>query len=259
MRLLIGALLVFSSVQAEELRITSWNLESGGESATTTLAEQISQLPQSDIWTFQEVRNRQWADEIMWGIQLHGGDYDYQLSSGGREERLMIVYNRARVDLLEKKEMRNLNDGGHRDPLAATMIIKATGQKFYLLVNHLARQKTSLRHKQATGLNEWADKQELPVIATGVYNFDWKVKEGERKHDETFDVLTDADVFRWVRPEILIRTQNTPSNEVQDFVFISGFPENWKASSEIVMRPNDFPDNDETSDHRPVVAQIVIE
>ena len=93
----------------------------------------------------------------------------------------------------------------------------------------------------------------------GVYNFDWKVTEGERKHDRGYDLFTDRDVFTWVRPERLIRTKNAPGNEVQDFVFTSGLPEGWKVTSHIVIRSGDFPDGDETSDHRPVVATIEME
>jgi len=255
----IGILLLTGFAQAEELRITSWNLESGGESSSLTLAEQISQLPPSDIWTFQEVKNRRWADELLWGITLHGGDYDFQLGRDGQEERLMIVYNREKVDVINKKEMRNLNDGGHRSPVVAEIAIKSSGVRFYLLVNHFARQKTSLRLKQATGLNKWASEQTMPIIATGTYNFDWKVTEGERKHDETFDVMTDVDVFKWVRPEILVRTQDSDTNEVQDFVLVSGLPASWKVTSEIVVRANDFPHNEQTSDHRPVTAVVTME
>lgn len=259
MRLLVGGLMMVGSALAEEVRVTSWNLESGGESNVTVLAEQICQMPRSDVWTFLEVKDHRWADELVWGMSLHGGSYDYQLGREGKEERMMIAYDRDRLDLLNKDEMRNLNDGGHRSPIAAEMVVKASGQRFILLLNHLARQKTSLRHKQAKGLNEWAAKQETPIVGTGTYNFDWKVSDGDRKHDEAYDMLTVGDVFSWVRPDALVRTQNNRANDVQDFVFVSGLPETWSVTSEIMLRQGDFPDNDETSDHRPVVAILKIE
>lgn len=39
-------------------------------------------------------------------------------------------------------------------------------------------------------LNEWAENQDLPVIAVGDYNFDWEVVGGDQDHDEGFDLLT---------------------------------------------------------------------
>ena len=139
----IGVLLLLSTATAEEIRITSWNLESGGASDVIVLAEQISQMEPSDVWVFTEVKDRRWADQLMWGITLNGGNYDFQMGRDGGEERMMLVYNRQTLDVIDKKEMRNLNDGSHRSPMAAEMEILGTGKRFYLLLNHLARQKTS--------------------------------------------------------------------------------------------------------------------
>ncbi len=37
-----------------------------------------------------------------------------------------------------------------------------------------------------------------------------------------------------------------------DFSFLSGVAKTWNASSRVIVRENDFPDNEKTSDHRPV-------
>ena len=39
-----------------------------------------------------------------------------------------------------------------------------------------------------------------------------------------------------------------------DFVFVANHARDWHATSTVIARPNDFPDNEETSDHRPVEA-----
>ena len=72
--------------------------------------------------------------------------------------------------------------------------------------------------------------------------------------------MTASNVFTWVRPQVLHRTQCTARgndcryNSVLDFVFIANMPASWEASSEIIVRSGDFPDNRSTSDHRQVAA-----
>jgi hypothetical protein len=45
---------------------------------------------------------------------------------------------------------------------------------------------------------------------------------------------------------------------VLDFVFVTGPAKGWLASSEIVVVNGDFPDDETTSDHRPIVATLSI-
>ena len=43
-----------------------------------------------------------------------------------------------------------------------------------------------------------------------------------------------------------------------DFVFVAGWPDGWQAECSVIVRDQDFPDDEATSDHRPVeeVARI---
>lgn len=43
---------------------------------------------------------------------------------------------------------------------------------------------------------------------------------------------------------------------VLDFVFAGGPAQQWRAQSEIVVAPGDFPDDTAKSDHRPVLARF---
>ena len=96
----------------------------------------------------------------------------------------------------------------------------------------------------------------------GDYNFDWKVGNGDagvdRTRDDGFDLLTPEGVFSWVRPGNLVRTQDSSFNSVLDFVFVAGNTSTWEMESEIIQRPGDFPDDNQTSDHRPVLASFSI-
>jgi len=147
-----------------------------------------------------------------------------------------------------------------RAPLVALFQDIETGQEFFFMVNHLYRTRRDRRHQQSRLLNEWAGEQELPVIATGDYNYDWEVEGGDDDHDDGFDLLTAADIFTWVRPAVLRRTQCSATqngcrfNSVLDFVFVANQPDSWQSSSEIITAPGDFPDNSSTPDHRPVQA-----
>ncbi len=70
--------------------------------------------------------------------------------------------------------------------------------------------------------------------------------------------MTAEGVFSWVRPDTLVRTQDSSFNSVLDFVFVAGNTWTWEADSTIIQRPNDFPDDNQTSDHRPVRASFSI-
>lgn len=114
-------------------------------------------------------------------------------------------------------------------------------------------------HEQARLLNEWAGRQSLPVIAKGDYNFDWSVTNGDSDHDQSYDELMAEGVFEWVRPEPLIKTQDSSHNSVLDFIFVSGAAKQWSGSSEIMVKAGDFPDTRDTPDHRPVMGKFNLE
>ena len=77
-------------------------------------------------------------------------------------------------------------------------------------------------------------------------------------------------MWKWLRPEKLIdsnwsdtdpklpddqRIDRYPDS-ILDFIFVAGPAQQWQAKSWVVVRPGDFPDSGETSDHRPVAAVV---
>jgi endonuclease/exonuclease/phosphatase family metal-dependent hydrolase len=142
-----------------------------------------------------------------------------------------------------------------RAPLVAHLKLKSTGQEFLFVVNHLYRSRAEQRHIQSRQLNAWAATQTLPVIATGDYNYDWGVSDGDIDHDEGFDHLTANGVFEWVRPQELIKTQCSNYNSVLDFVFASGAAQAWASEASIMESQEAYcPDDNKSSDHRPISA-----
>ncbi len=161
------------------------------------------------------------------------------------------------------QELRRINPLGRvRAPLVARFRIQGTAHEFLFMMNHLYRSRDHFRHRQVQLINQWARHETTPIIAVGDYNFDWEVGNGDagldRNRDEGFDLLTADGVFSWVRPGQLVETEDSNFDSVLDFVFVSGNTWTWEAESRIIVRPGDFPDNNQTSDHRPVRADFTI-
>ena len=142
-------------------------------------------------------------------------------------------------------------------PLRLLYFIESSGEEFIFMVNHLARGDANLRQRQASGLKSWAESQTLPIVAVGDYNFDYDIDEG--LGNPAFDSLQVDNVWAWIRPERLNKTQfSSRFYSVLDFIFIANEPPNCTVDSSILT--NGFPSQDDgrRSDHRPVEARILI-
>ena len=232
--------LAYPLAAQETLSVICWNLESG-DADVNVIADRIEAAQGVDIWGFSEVAGARDVAALEAAAE-DGENADYQsiLGSTGGNDRLLIIYDADRLSLLQQEELDEVNIGGNvRAPLVALFQDIETGQEFFFIVNHLYRSRRDRRHQQSRLLNEWAGEQELPVIATGDYNYDWQVEGGDDDHDDGFDLLTAADIFTWVRPAVLRRTQCSATqngcrfNSVLDFVFVANQPDSWQSSSEI--------------------------
>lgn len=242
------------------LKIIGWNAEANFNGADpTVVATRMAYVEGCDIWGLCEVKNQAWADEFEHAAELgENADFKHVLGTTGGGIKLLIIYNDAKLEKLSHEELHGINVGNHRAPLVAKFKIRSTSDEFLFMLNHLARGDAALRHQQATQLNQWAQSQTLPIIAVGDYNFDWDYRNGDTDHDQGYDNMTSGGVFKWVRPPFLVRTQASGYDGVLDFVFVANLPDAWKASSFIVREPGDFPDNDKTPDHRPILATFAI-
>lgn len=279
------------------ISVISYNIEAltppppEWRSDLTTIQQRIRELSASrnpDVWGLSEVPDRPrdpggtpWIQGLDEACD-ESGDCRYILGTTGRGDRLAILYRADRLELLDKDgnvvvpgeegfdpqdfEVMSIYEAsmgggrrvGGRAPLAATFRVADTDVKFIFMVNHLHRSSKGKRRLQGTLLREWAQRQHLPVVAVGDYNFDWRVRGGERKHDKGYDNMTAGGIFHWVRPETLVKTHDSRHDSVLDFVFVSGEARNWNASSEIVVTPGDFPNDMRSSDHRPISATFEV-
>lgn len=248
---------------AETITVIGYNTESGGADPDA-VAEVIEEIDGCDIWGFSEVNDTSWRDIFEEAVQVdEAADFQAVLGTTGGTDRLLVVFDADRFERLDHFELHRINPLERvRAPLVVHFRIRTTGQEFLFMVNHLYRGRAHFRHLQARLLNQWARQQALPIIAVGDYNFDWEVGDGsgdeDHPHDLGFDLLTEDGVFTWVRPEDLFPTQDSTHQSVLDFVFTAGDTWRWKAESDIIVRAGDFPDDGQTSDHRPIRAVIEI-
>lgn len=251
-----------SGKPSTRLTVAGFNVESGASDPQVIAEVHIRpHRHQVDIWGFSEVESNAWMETFRQAMSSGwGADYRWLLSRSGGKDRLGILYNARRLTYLRHEELEQINlRGSLRAPLVAEFAFQPTGQRFLFLVNHLYRgeEKTaSRRHQQAQLLNEWARMQNLPMIAVGDYNFDWDISSQGQKRDLGFDLLTQNEVFRWVKPEVLISTQcSSEFNTILDFIFVGGEAKNWPAASDVLHPEAEYcrPTNRKTySDHRPV-------
>lgn len=253
------ALVLSGPAWAQTLTVAGFNVESGAANPNV-IAEQIGPLDGIDLWGFSEVKNSTEARALEQGAEDgEGATFESILGTTGAEDRLLIVYNSDRLELVRSGELQDLNIGGNvRAPLWARFRLKPSGPEVIFMVNHLYRGNTAGRHAQAQGLATWVQSQTAPVIATGDYNFDWHFQTGDTNHDRGYDLMTAGGFFRWVRPPApLVPTNCSFHQSVLDFVFVSGDAQRWQAESEILFPEASYcPDTASTSDHRPVLARF---
>ena len=95
--------------------------------------------------------------------QLSGRGGGGKGKSGG-EDRLLILYNETRFELVATQEIGALNpDNRVRAPLVAQLKSKTTRLELLFMVNHLYRGSDSGRRHQSDGLNRWGP----PIIHSG--------------------------------------------------------------------------------------------
>jgi endonuclease/exonuclease/phosphatase family metal-dependent hydrolase len=248
-----------------QITVIGWNVESG-EADPVVIASRIADFQDVDIWGLSEVESRDAAAFEAAAEVGENANYERILGTTGGGDRLLILYDADRFEILNQMELSDINiGGGVRAPLVAHLRERQSVEELMVMVNHLYRGNASRRHQQAQMLNDWAEAQTVPVIAVGDYNFDWEVTGGDSDHDAGYDLLIADGVFEWVRPATLVRTQCSAQGDtcsfdsVLDFVFVSGEAQDWEATSEIIVVAGDFPDDRTTSDHRPLLAHFQIE
>ena len=277
---------------AEAFRILAWNVESNRPGAApvsdaSVLSHELTALLQvpatrAQIVALSEVEPRTvplYRQAVAAGL---GTEVDFVTSASGGfrdSDSLLLVVDTTRFSIEHVFELHRYADIPAnfvvmdeasadygtiraRSPLVARLRDR-TGGPFWLIVNHLARGEDDLRVDQARALRQWAqDHADEPVITAGDFNFDYDFRSG--RGNAAFDAMLEGGVWQWLRPDPLIDSNWTDDRDhpgqdrypdsILDFVFVANGARTWKGESDVIVRPNDFPDSAETSDHRPIMA-----
>lgn len=243
------------------ITVVTWNI--GLDDADlTVIADRMAAFEGVDLWALQETNAAAGAALEAAAEAGENADFSRHLGASGNDLRLLSLYNADRFELIDAWEEDSINTTGNaRAPLVLALKDRQTGVIFYFMNNHLYRSRDDERHKQAQLLKSWGEGGSLPVIAAGDYNFDWDDNRGAVDHDLGYDLMTADGAWQWVKPATIVPTQCTDSlpctyDDVLDFIVTAGPAQGWRAESEIVVAPGDFPDDARKSDHRPVMASF---
>ncbi len=283
---------------AEEFRILSWNVESNRPnqppvSDPATIASQIKELANApetrfSILVLSEVEPKTVDAFQTAAAQGLGKSVDFITSASGGfgdTDSLMVVVDTTRFALQDAIELHryaglngNFNNKADasepgamraRSPLAVKLLDKTTMKTFWVIANHLARGEEELRTEQAKMLRKWAQDSTEPIIAAGDFNFDYDFK--TQKGNAGFDAMMEANVWTWLKPNPLIDSNWSDDRQIKDrrvdrypdsildFVFVANDARGWNGKSTVVVRNGDFPDDDKTSDHRPLITTFTVQ
>ncbi len=253
--------LITITVQAEPLRVICWNIERGfrPDANPYYISWQITEMPQYDLWGLSEVSEEDF-DLFEEACEFNNDDDYSRIEGSASTDRLLVVYNTERFELLHTLELTLIEDSQGaqpftwrhiRPPLGGKFKDKATDKEFFFFVNHFHRSNAKNRQKQAHALRLWAEAADAPVIASGDFNFDWDID--DKKGNPAFRNFILNNTFEWIKPQFITKTQASPRyNSVLDFIFIAKAPDVWSATSSIIVKPGDLDDNETAPDHRPV-------
>ncbi len=247
-------------VRASELAVIGFNVESGEDTTPAKVVKDIEQMAGPALWGLTEVPDMPSAVMYTEAAKTSQSKFNYILGTSGNQDRLQIIYDENQLTLLATEELTEIE--GSRRPLVARFQLLRDKTEFLFMVNHLERRNVQMRNLQAQKIRQWAEKQVLPIIAVGDYNFDWDIV--NQSGNKAFQVFMKDDIWQWVKPKCLeddscplTGTQcNRRYSSILDFIFVAGQAKQWQGTSEILFTEDAYCDWDQKgySDHRPVIA-----
>jgi endonuclease/exonuclease/phosphatase family metal-dependent hydrolase len=291
---LVGGMV--ASLPAEEFRILAWNIESNRPeqppvSDPPTIAAQLTELmrtpaTRASLVALSEIEPSTFALAQQAVANGWQSTVDYVTSASGGykdSDSLMLIVDRQRFEIREAMEIHryagfvgnfNITDPKEREfgalrarsPLAVKVLDKQVGGSFWVIVNHLARGEADLRVEQAKMLRAWAAGHPEPIVAVGDFNFDFDFRTA--MGNAAFQAMLETETWSWLKPDPLIdsnwsddrravgsRVDRYPDS-LLDFAFVANQAKRWGGKCEVIVRPGDFPDDEKTSDHRPILVTL---
>lgn len=269
------AVLASPSTAADEVRIATYNIESGSDTQPHLVAESMAEVGRTDIWLLQEVARE---DDLLPLLNRVGtGRWAYLISksgnyhsASGHNDHLAILYDTRVFDLLEEVELhasRVRADGSPWPNLRGTQFARLrhreSAQEFWVgnLHQKCCRGSEDVRAAQSRIMMDWIKQASAPVILGGDFNVPIEPDSVEGNLSSgSFKLITET--LRWQRPRNPIKTHcGALSTAMLDHFFTSSTLDPWSPRTEVALASDAYCQSDAQgyADHRPVVLTLDID
>jgi hypothetical protein len=250
--------------------LMAWNVDSGDSSAVK-IAEKLQHLGEHSIFCLScvdplDLETYRAALEAKFARR-----FDSINSASGADGRLQTIYDATRLEVLDSTQIseageRLLTEEGPCCGLAARFKDLNTNVPFYVVNACFDKDDAALRTRQAIAIRKWTGEH-APSTAVIVIG-DMKIESDltTQTGNETFDELSRDGVLKWVMgPSRVADThwhdadgdgKDDNPGTISDGACVAGTALDWNTSYWVVVRERDFPDDDTTSSHRPVLLFI---
>lgn len=245
------------------LAIAYLNVESGGNDPARVVRD-LTDIGRFHIFALTEVdKVKVFSDTIK--DEWDGFDVFEGKSGRNKEEpddHSVIIYDARRLYRVDKYEIEveseSLKDESVPRPLVAHFREKSDDSEFYFILTHF-HTDPALQMEQAKAVTEWVKNKPQPAIAVGSFNFAYNTQNDEG--DDSFKSFTKDGTWQWLKPTKLMDTQWTDgdgdgkddqADTLTDFAFVSGQAKKWDANCNILGDKDALPDDEATSNHRPI-------
>ena len=225
------------------IRIVAWNANSGIPRDRATHDAQLSVVQRAvigwsaaDVVALSEVAPH-WMDPIVNASGAADAAFGAIRGTTGCNQRLMILFDERRFELVGSDEMTGVPDGTNcrRAPLVATLRDRASGLVFELVAAHLLRGDGGEGDRERAGeaarmRSLLATRSAWPVIAIGDFNVDCPLATAPDGCALAFGELVAGGTLRWIEPET--RRETTCSDrytDMLDVAFAGRGAERWPA------------------------------
>ena len=272
---------VLLPVRAAEVRVGTFNTESGPDTLPVKVAKTIREVRGVDIWALQEVESPVALEHYAEAARISGGGRwtwvigrSGSYTAAGRiPDHLGILYRRdmfREIETVEYHAIRSMpSDAAYGRSVPALLgamflrlLHRRSKTEFYVGNVHLkcCDDGADIRAHQAKLLASWIGRRDVPVILVGDFNIPISPQHPSGNTDSrAYGELTASADLLWVRPVNPHKTVCDPRyDSMLDHVYHTrGFLENT-ATAEVQFTDAAYCEGeaDGYSDHRPVVASF---
>jgi len=223
------------------------------------------------------VQNQAAVDAFVAALEAEHTNAEFvsKISEDGRSDRLAIIYRSDRLTSVPYSgsatvddigdnffEVDTINVGGTIRPALGIQLESQSGQMMVALVNHWkccgGSSNRERRQRQAIQMNSFAVQTlGMPIVSGGDFNIPL---DGRGRTDDAF--ITLMQIWEYREPQ----QQNIGTyrgGSVLDAVFVANRVQGWESSTSILQREGStvattrtFSDNNQTTDHRPLLLVI---